>query len=64
VEKNPTFYLFLLFSTVKCYRIPDGQSKKNNPDKPTTQGTKDEEKQNATCVEHHHTQTNTIKANK
>jgi hypothetical protein len=36
----------------------------NNPKKPTTQGIKDEEKQNATCVGHHHTQTNTIKANK
>ena len=29
-----------------------------------TQGTIDEEKHNATCVGHHHTQTNTSKANK
>ena len=64
MEKNPTLYLFLLFSTVKCWRIPEGQSKKNNPEKPATQGTEDEEKHKATCVGHHHTQTNTSKANK
>jgi hypothetical protein len=36
----------------------------NNPEKPATHGRKDEEKQNAKCVGHHHTQTNTSKANK
>jgi hypothetical protein len=34
-----------------------GNTKKNNPEKPATQGTIGEEKHNATCVGHHHTQT-------
>ena len=43
----------------KRQRIPKGQSKMDNPEKLTTQGTKDEEKQskNTKCAGHHHTET-------
>ena len=39
-------------------RIPKGQSKMDNPEKQTTQGTPYEEKQNTICVGHHSAQTN------
>ena len=45
----------------KHQRIPKGQSKKDNPEKLTTYGTQDEEKQNKNTryVGHHYTLANT-----
>ena len=45
-------------------KIPKGQSKMDNPEKPAPQGTHDEEKHNRICVGHHYTQTNTNNINK
>ena len=49
-------------------RTPKGQSKTDNPEKLTTQGTQDEsktkQKLNTICVGNHYTQTNTNNVNK
>ena len=52
-----------MFALNKRQRIPNGQSKKDNPEKLATQGTQDEEKHNTMCVRHHYVymQTNTNK---
>ena len=49
----------------KRQRIPKGQLKMDNPEKPTTQGTQDEDKQtkqkhNTIYVGHHYAQTNIL----
>ena len=36
----------------KRQRTPKGKSKKDNPEKPATQGTQDEEKQNKTTTQY------------
>ena len=47
--------------------MPNGQSNIGNPEKLSTQGTQDEEKQNKNttpCLEHRNAQTNTNNVNK
>ena len=43
--------------------IPKGQSKMNNPEKLTTQGTQDKEKHKTICVGNYYMQTNTNNVN-
>ena len=49
------------YDVIKRQRIPKGKSQMDNPEKLTTQGTQDEEKQskNTTQYVHHYAQTNT-----
>ena len=57
-------------NVTKRQRIPKGQSKMNNPEKLTTQGTKDtrgrktKQKHNTICIGHYYTQTNKTKVKK
>jgi hypothetical protein len=49
------------------YRIPNGQSKIDNPEKLATKGTQDEDKRNkhnTICVRHHYAHANTNNVNK